>query len=218
MSPASRPRTFARLAFAALTIVLFTGSSVRAAEDRAPDPATRATMENLQKAHLEELSARAAHLAFSKKADQEGFREAANFLRAAARSEEIHEALLAEALAKMGGTPADSVGKRPIVKSTRENLDAVYAMETRERDTMYPGFLLQARTAKNSHVTKVFGWLQYTESQHAFLATEMIDRLENPKPPAYEFLVCSGCGNLVVKVDFLKCPGCDGKEKYEEVP
>ena len=48
----------------------------------------------------------------------------------------------------MGGTPEAKI-ETPVVKSTKENLEAAIKGESYERDTMYPEFLKQARAEGN---------------------------------------------------------------------
>ena len=104
------------------------------------------TLENLQTAFNGESNANAKYIAFAKKADAEGYTKVASLFRAAARSEEIHKTNHAAVIKAMGGNPAADI-KPADVKTTAENLKSAVEGETYERDTMYPGFVAEARAA-----------------------------------------------------------------------
>ena len=115
-----------------------------------PSGATAATttLDNLQAGFNGESNAHSRYLAFAEKADQEGYGEVASLFRAAAKAEEVHAANHAAVIKKMGGTPEAKI-ETPVVKSTKENLEAAIKGESYERDTMYPEFLKQARAEGN---------------------------------------------------------------------
>ena len=82
------------------------------------------TLENLKEAFAGESQANRRYLAFAKKADEEGYPQAARLFRAAAEAETVH----AHAhLRVMKG-----------VKSTRENIQEAIDGETFEFTKMYP--------------------------------------------------------------------------------
>ncbi len=182
------------------------------------DTAKATTLANLQTAFNGESNAHARYLAFAKKAEAEGYGEVASLFRAAAKAEEIHANNHAVVIKKLGGTPEAKI-ETPDVKSTKENLEAAIKGETYERDTMYPGFLKQAREARNTDAIQTFNFAKTAEAEHAKLYTKALKDLAKLKgTKAKNFYVCSVCGYTVEKVDFAKCPSCfSPKEKYETV-
>jgi rubrerythrin len=184
-----------------------------------PSQATAAgTLDNLQAAYNGESNAHARYLAFATKADEEGYGVVASLFRAAARAEEIHAGNHAVVIKQLGGTPAANIEK-PVVNSTRENLEAAIKGETYERDTMYPAFLTQARAEANRDAIQTFNYAKTAEAEHARLYTEALDTLATLQgSKAKDYFVCTICGYTTVRVDFEKCPSCfNPKDKYVTV-
>jgi len=174
------------------------------------------TLKNLQIAYTGECNAQARYLAFAKKADSEGYHQVASLFRAAARSEEVHARNHAAVIKKMGGK-AVAKKEKPVVKSTRENLASAIKGETYERDTMYPGFARTARKERNKDALRTFTLAQAVEANHAKFYTEASKNL-NAWKTKKDFYVCNACGNVVVKVDFARCPVCfEPKNEYRKV-
>src|SRR5664279_2756692 len=90
----------------------------------------KSTTDNLKEAFAGESQASQKYLAFSKKAEKEGFRNVAALFRTAAAAERIHAEGHLEAL--------DGIG------STAENLATAVEGETYEYKKMYPPMLKQA--------------------------------------------------------------------------
>ena len=176
------------------------------------------TLDNLQAGFNGESNAHARYLAFAEKADQESYGEVASLFRAAAKAEEVHAANHAVVIKKMGGTPQAKV-EIPVVKSTKENLEAALKGESYERDTMYPEFLKQARDEGNRDAVQTFNLAKMAESEHAKLYSEAMNNLVKLKGSrAKDYFVCTVCGNTTSKLDFSKCPACfTQKEKFEKV-
>ena len=141
----------------------------------ASQPISTLTMTNLQAAFNGESNAHARYLAFANKADTEGYAGVASLFRAAARAEEIHAGNHAAVIKKFGGVPEAKL-EDPVVKSTRENLEAAIKGETYERDKMYPAFIGQARTEANAEAMRTFTFAQAAEVEHAKLYTEALQR------------------------------------------
>jgi rubrerythrin len=178
---------------------------------------TGATLDNLQAAFNGESNAHARYLAFAKKADQEGYGKVASLFRAAARAEEIHARNHAEVIKKLGGTPNATI-ETPVVKTTKENLEAAIKGETYERDVMYPAFLKVARADRNKDAIQTLNYAKTAEAEHAKLYTEALNNLAQMKGPGQEYYVCTVCGYTVTKLDFAKCPSCfTPKHKYDKV-
>ncbi len=175
------------------------------------------TLQNLQAAYNGESNANARYLAFAKKADADGFTQAAALFRAAARAEQIHAANHAVVIKKMGGTPEAKI-ETPTIKTTKENLEVAVKGETYERDVMYPDFLKQARADKNKDAIQTFNYAKSAETEHAKLYAEAAADPAKMKAKGVTYQVCTVCGFTVPKVDFAKCPSCfSPKEKYESV-
>ena len=179
---------------------------------------TSNTLENLQTAYHGESNAHAHYLAFAAKADEEQYGEVASLFRAAAKAESIHAANHAAVIEKLGGT-AEVKLETPIVKSTKENLEAAIEGETYERDTMYPEFLKQARAEGKRQAVRTLNLALMAETEHAKLYTEVLNNLANLKNTKdKEYYVCTVCGFTRAKVDYSKCPACfSHKDKFEKV-
>ena len=176
------------------------------------------TLDNLQAAFNGESNAHARYLAFAEKAAQEGYGEVASLFRAAAKAEEVHAANHAAVIKNLGGTSQAKI-ETPVVKSTKENLEAAIKGESYERDTMYPQFLKQARAEGNRDAVQTFNYAKTAEGEHAKLYSEALNNLPKLKESkAKDFYVCVVCGYTTTQLDFSKCPSCfSHKDKYEKV-
>ncbi|HAX17603.1 MAG TPA: rubrerythrin, partial [Actinobacteria bacterium] len=136
------------------------------------------TLANLQAAFAGESQANRKYLAFAKKADAEGYRQAAKLFRAAAEAETIH----AHAhLAAMGG-----------IKDTRENLKEAIAGETHEFQNMYPQMIKDAETEGENTAKRSFSYANAVEEVHANLYKSYLENIENLKEE--DIWVCPVCG------------------------
>jgi len=180
--------------------------------------ASATTLANLQAAFNGESNANARYLAFAKQAQNEGYGEVASLFRAAARAEKIHAKNHAAVIEELGAVPQANI-EAAAVKSTRENLEAAVKGETYERDTMYPDFLKQARTDRNSHAVRTLNLAKAAEGEHARLyaaALASLDQLKGTKEVSY--YVCPVCGFTTRETKFSKCPSCfTPKEAFETV-
>lgn len=182
----------------------------------ATDKSSVSTMSNLQVAFNGESNAHARYLAFAKKADAEGFRGAASLFRAAARAEEVHANNHAAVIKEFGGSPVAKL-ETPVVKSTRDNLEAALKGETYERDQMYPSFIRQAKEEGNAKALRTLTLALTAEVEHAKLYTEALQNLERMRS-AKLFYVCPVCGFTTAKLDFEACPTTGTpKERFEQV-
>lgn len=196
-----------KMVLVACTLILF-AAGARAAT----------TLENMQAAYNGESNAHARYLAFAGKADSEGYGRVASLFRAAARAEEIHAGNHAAVIRKMGATPAAKI-EAPVVKSTRENLEAAIKGETYERDHMYPDFLSQARKDHNLAAIKSLNFAKTAEAEHAKLYSAALTQLDHLKgSQAGTYFVCPKCGFTTQELSFAKCPSCfTPKEKFEKI-
>lgn len=101
------------------------------------------TFENLKSAFGGESQANRKYTAWARKADQEGYPEVANLLRAIAEGETAHALGHMQHLGMVGGTA--------------ENLQAAIEGEMYETDTMYPEF---ARTARDEGFADIADWFE----------------------------------------------------------
>jgi rubrerythrin len=150
------------------------------------------TLDNLKEAFAGESQANRKYLAFAKKADKEGYPQAARLFRAAADAETVH-----------AHNHLNVIGD---VKSTAENLKAAYEGEHFEFTKMYPEFLEIAKKEENNDAFKSFHWANEVEKIHGNLykkASDSLDALEDA--PYY---VCQRCGYTAVKDAPDQCPVC----------
>ena len=176
------------------------------------------TLANLQAAYDGESNAHARYLAFAQKADVEGYAQVASLFRAAARAEQIHLTNHAAVIRQMGAEP-HAVIEMPVMKSTKENLEAsANKGEAYERDTMYPGFIKQAQAEDNGAAVQTFEFARNGEAQHFRLFVEALNNLENMKAPGHIYYVCTVCGYTIVDPPPGDCFSCSNpREKYEAV-
>lgn len=164
-----------------------------------------ATQDNLQAAFAGESQANRKYLAFAKKADEEGFPQAAKLFRAAAAAETIH----AHAhLRVLGG-----------VKKTVENLQAAAEGEAHEFRSMYPGFVQEAEKEGNKPALVSFRNAMAVEQIHHGLYMEALNLVKGGKDlPANAVYVCDICGNTVSGAVPDKCSVCGApKTKFTEI-
>ena len=182
----------------------------------ASQPISALTMANLHAAFNGESNAHARYLAYAEKADRDGYAGVASLFRAAARAEEIHAGNHATVIQQFGGV-ADAKLEDPVVKSTRENLEAAIQGETYERDEMYPAFIRQAQTERNPAALRSFTFARAAEVEHARLYTLALQELESMRDSRV-FYVCPVCGFTTPQPNFESCPTCaTPKERFEQV-
>jgi rubrerythrin len=150
------------------------------------------TEENLKEAFAGESKANRKYLAFSKKAEAEGYPQIAKLFRAAGEAETVHAH---NHLRVMKG-----------IKSTRENLQEAINGETHEFMRMYPQMRIQAKAEKNDEAFQTFHFANEVEKIHAALYTKALDNLG--KNEVVDYYVCPICGNTVEKAPPEECPIC----------
>ena len=178
---------------------------------------TTATLDNLQVAFNGESNAHHRYAAFAMRADDEGYGEVASLFRAAARAEEVHASNHAAVIRMLGAEPKATI-ETPAVTSTRENLQVAIAGETYERDQMYPAFISEARTSKNSEAIRTFTYALKTEAEHARLYSEAFKNLDKLRGKGRTYYVCGVCGYTTENLNFLRCLVCGvTKDKYTAI-
>ena len=157
-------------------------------------PAVIETKDNLKAAFAGESQANRKYLAFSQKADKDGFPQVAKLFRAAAEAETIH------ALGHLAAM--DGIG------STADNLKSAVQGETYEFTEMYPPMLAQAQ--KEGHRAKtMFGWAVKAEEVHANLYRKALQAVQTGKDlDKAEVYLCPVCGHLELGRPANKCPIC----------
>jgi rubrerythrin len=155
------------------------------------------TEKNLQEAFAGESQANRKYLAFAKKAEAEGYKQAAKLFRAAAAAETIHAH---NHLRELG-----------IVKSTRENLMHAINGESYEFQSMYPGMIAEAATEGNSKALQSFNYANEVEKVHAALYKKALDTLG--KNIDTDYYVCQVCGYTAEGEAPDECPVCKSKKQ-----
>ncbi|MCF8129148.1 MAG: rubrerythrin family protein [Deltaproteobacteria bacterium] len=156
------------------------------------------TESNLWEAFAGESQANRKYLAFAKKADNEGYPQAAKLFRAAAAAETVH----AHAhLRTLDG-----------VKTTAENLQSAIDGETHEFKEMYPEMIKEAEEEGHKAAVRSFSFANDVEKIHAGLYKKALDSLENPGD-VEAYYVCSVCGYTCESEPPEKCPVCGALAK-----
>lgn len=138
------------------------------------------TLENLMEAFAGESQANRKYLAYSKKAEADGKKNAAKLFKAASDAETFHALKHFEVAGK--------------IKSTVENLNDAVNGENHEYQTMYPEFLKTAQEEGNQAAVKTFTYALKAEEVHARLYKEALDNLEQEEEVFY--YLCPICGNI----------------------
>ncbi|HEX6878924.1 MAG TPA: rubrerythrin family protein [Terriglobales bacterium] len=174
------------------------------------------TLKNLMTAFNGESNASAKYAAFAKKADQEGFGRVASLFRAASRAEQIHAANHARVIEKLGGKAVAKID--PVqAGTTAENLRVAIAGEEYERDVMYPDFIKEAESQKNTAAIRTFQWALEAEAEHARMYTYALRHLNEQRTKTV-FYVCAACGYTTDDQDMMRCAVCNApKEKFERI-
>ncbi len=150
-------------------------------------------MEDLAAAFAGESQARNKYLAFAKKADEEGYPQAARLFRAAAQAEFVHAQNHFKAMGE--------------IKTTAENLQAAINGEHYEVVTMYPPFIEDAKAEGAKRAQTSFEWAWQVEKTHEALYTEALKCLQ-VEEAAYDYYVCPVCGHTHPRNAPDKCPVC----------
>jgi len=164
-----------------------------------------ATSENLQEAFAGESQANRKYLAFSDKAEADGYPEVAKLFRAAAAAETIH----AHAhLRVLGG-----------VQDTAENLEAAVEGEGYEFEKMYPKFLRKAESEGNKPAAVSFKNAMAVERIHHSLYEDALAAVKDGKDLSTRpIFVCGVCGNTVYDEAPEVCPVCNSvREMFSEI-
>ncbi|NTW67865.1 MAG: rubrerythrin family protein, partial [Nitrospirae bacterium] len=150
------------------------------------------TEQHLKDAFAGESQANRKYLAYAKKAEQEGYKQAARLFRAAAAAETIHAH---NHLRELG-----------VVKSTKENLMDAINGESYEFQNMYPQMILDAKAEGKDAALRSFNYANEVEKVHAALYQKVLDGLGRNVDTDY--YVCSVCGYTAEGSAPDVCPVC----------
>ena len=153
------------------------------------------TEQNLRDAFAGESQANRKYLAFAKKAERDGYPQAAKLFRAAAEAETVHAHAHLRVLGEIG--------------ATLDNLKVAVAGETHEFKNMYPEMIEEAKAEGNKTAERSFAFANEVEKIHAELYQKAIDNLDSLEEADY--YVCSVCGMTVENEPPDKCPVCGAK-------
>ncbi|MEA5554576.1 rubrerythrin family protein [Anabaena cylindrica UHCC 0172] len=162
------------------------------------------TVKNLISAYNGESNAHVMYLAFAQKADGEGYKEVGSLFRATARAEAIHRDNHAQVIQAMGGTPKNNIAT-PVVNSTAANLTQALKGESYERDTMYPGFIKEAKQSGNKAAVQTFNYALEAETGHAKLYTTAKNNLASWKQADRPLYVCPVSGYTTLEANSKNC-------------
>lgn len=158
------------------------------------------TSENLKAAFAGESQANRRYTAFSRKAEQEGYKQIAKLFRAAAEGETVHA--------------LNHFNTMQGVKTTEENLQEAIKGEYYEFTKMYPEFIAQAKEDKDEDAVETFEEANKVEPVHHanyLKALESIKQGEDMEET--EYWVCQHCGNLFAGETPEHCPVCGHPKK-----
>ena len=163
------------------------------------------TFKNLREAFTGESQANRRYIAFSKRAEDEGYPQVAKLFRAASEAETVHA--------------LNHLRIMKEVKSTLENLNTALEGESFEYSKMYPGFIEQAKKENKSDVVWSFDVANKVEQIHAGLFTKAIKSLKiEKKMESIDYYVCQVCGNTVEDKAPDKCPICGApSQKFKKI-
>ena len=161
------------------------------------------TEKNLLDAFAGESQANRKYLAFAKKADAEGFPQAAKLFRAAADAETVH----AHAhLRVLGG-----------IQSTEVNLREALSGETEEFSRMYPRMIQEASEEDFEEALDSFTYANAVEKVHAALYQKALNALG--KGEAVDSYVCQVRGTTVEGEPDGPCEICSSPQNvFKKIP
>ncbi len=158
------------------------------------------TKENLMKALAGESQANRKYLAFSKKAQQEGYKNVARIFKAIAEAETIHALKHFEIAGKVG--------------ETLENLHSAAEGEHYEFTEMYPEFIETAAEEDNQAALKTFEFANAAEKVHGGIFNDLktqVARGEDAEEK--DIFLCPVCGWVGFEPAPDNCPICGAAKK-----
>ncbi len=157
------------------------------------------TLDDLKEAFAGESQANRKYLAFSKKAEEEGYKGVALLFKAIAEAETVHA---------MNHFKLFGLG------TTEENLKAAIQGENYEVTTMYPNFLEDAKKAKETGAQKSEQFALEAEQIHERMYIDALQKvMDNEDINIKKVAVCNVCGHTVIGEPPDECPICKSKKK-----
>lgn len=183
-----------------------------------PKPAAAApaplTIGNLKAARQEEADAKARYEALAAKADEEGFRTAAALWRAAASSIGLSLAKHEADLKALGAGGGAVLVHKPLVASTRENLEATVKDKAAALAALSDR-IKAAEEEKQEKAAMSFKGRRAADEQYLKLFTGAAAGPDGWKAGDREFLVCQVCSYVSTDVNLKQCPICSApREKF----
>jgi len=162
------------------------------------------TEANLKAAFAGESQAHMKYLAFSAKAEKEGYPEVARLFKAIAYAEQVHAINHLKVL--------DGIGK------TVDNLQTAIDGENYENVEMYPAFDAVAKLQEEKKAIRSFHYAKEAEIIHEEMYGDAKAKVEDGEDIASAPVhVCPVCGHTALSEAPDKCPICGiPKEKYQE--
>jgi rubrerythrin len=159
--------------------------------------------DDLKAAFAGESQANRRYLAFAKKAEDEGYPQAALLFRAAAAAETVHALNHLRALGE--------------VKSTAENIQAAIHGENYEATIMYPDFIADAEKEQDKKALGSFRYALAVEKVHEALYTMALEALSKDTP-VVAYYVCPVCGDTFEGTAPDRCPVCNTpSSRFEKI-
>lgn len=153
------------------------------------------TEENLMAAFAGESQANRKYLAYSIKADKDGFPQIGRLFRAVAHAETVH----AQNHFRVSGG----------INTTLDNIKAAIEGEHYEFTKMYPDFLEDAKREGKKAAERTFDFANQVEQIHHDLYSHALKAVENGKDlPQKSIYVCEVCGYTVEDTVPDICPVC----------
>ena len=161
--------------------------------------------DNLKIAFAGESQANRKYIAFSRKAEQDGFPQVAKLFMAASEAETVHALNHLRVLKEVG--------------STSDNLKAAKNGEVYEHNIMYPDFIKEAESENRNDAKMTFDYANKVEKVHAGLYQEALEAVESGKDlEVADYSVCQTCGYTVKGEAPDVCPICGSvKERFKKV-
>ena len=159
--------------------------------------------DDLMAAFAGESQANRKYLAFAKKAEDEGYPQAARLFRAVAHAETIHA--------------HNHLRRAGEVRTTTENLSEAAKGENYESTEMYPAFMKNAEAEGDKASFNSFHWANEAEKVHEVLYREMLASLTQTGEE-YDYYICPVCGYTEKRSAPEKCPVCGTKgSRFERI-
>ncbi len=153
------------------------------------------TQDNLKEAFAGESQANRKYVAFSQKADKEGFTKVSRLFQAIADAETIHALKHLQVMQGVG--------------STLDNLQAAIAGEHYEFTQMYPAFIAEAEKDGNQQARLSFHFANEVEKVHHSLYEKALKAVEQKQDvEAKSYFLCPVCGLIEENEAPGRCPVC----------